>query len=335
MSVSGLLSSDADSVSVVSTLVNTAGLQHIKSTKVRRAGIDRVIGRDSQMDKNEPMTILVDECHWPFRGRMWCHLVSDVSFAELHTFAKTLGKPRVAFQGDHYDLHEDDRLRAITLGAAPIDGRQLVMRLKASGLRRGPGFSRGGLAAVAQLPAPEVRTGRLLLRQWQESDRSQFRAMSADPEVMAFIGGVRSHAEADAQMDERATALALRGVGKWAVEELATGAFIGTVGLGYALFDAPFTPAIEIGWRLARPFWGRGYAVEAAFAATSYGFNTLELKEIVAFTAVGNAGSRNVMERVGMSYCDGADFDAPGRLNGDPHRRQVLYRLSQTDAQPT
>lgn len=274
------------------------------------------------------MTILVDECQWPFRGRLWCHLVSDESFTELHEFVKVLGKPRVAFQGDHYDLHEDERDRAIELGATPIDGRQLVRRLNASGLRRGPAFSRGGLAAVAHLPVPELRTERLLLRQWRESDRPVFRAMSADPDVMRFIGGVRSADQADAQVDERAVTLAIRGVSKWAVEELATGEFVGTVGLGYALFPAPFTPAIEMGWRLARSHWGRGLASEAAAATAGYGFNELGLREIVAFTSVGNVASRKIMERLGMVHRVGEDFDSPGRRPDDEHRRQVLYSLA-------
>lgn len=273
------------------------------------------------------MTILIDECQWPFRGRLWCHLVSDDSFEELHALAKALGKPRVAFQGDHYDLHEGERDRAIALGATPLTGRQLVRRLNASGLRRGPRFTRGGLAAVAQLPAPELRTERLHLRQWRESDRPVFHAMSADPEVMKFLGGPRSVAQSDAQLDERAVGLAVQGVGKWAVEEVASGEFVGTVGLGYALFDAPFTPAIEMGWRISRAHWGRGFAIEAANAAVRFGFEELELREIVAFTSTGNIASRAVMHRLGMTHQPQHDFDSPGRLPDDEHRRQVLYSL--------
>jgi RimJ/RimL family protein N-acetyltransferase len=133
--------------------------------------------------------------------------------------------------------------------------------------------------------------------------------------------------ETDAQLDARAVGLALVGVGKWAVEEVATGDFVGTVGLGFALFDAPFTPAVEMGWRLARPYWGRGFATEAANAAVEYGFRELELREIVAFTSVGNAASRGVMERIGMVRWEGGDFDGPGRSADDEHRRQVLYSL--------
>lgn len=274
------------------------------------------------------MAILVDDCRWPFRGRLWCHLVSDVSYTELHAFAKAIGKPRVAFQGDHYDLHEHDRMRAIELGAMPTEGRELVRRLNTSGLRRGPGLKRGGLAAVAHLPAPEIQTQRLLLRQWREADRVAFRSMSADADVMKFLGGVRSAEEADVQIDARATTLAIHGFGKWAVEELASGEFVGTVGLDFALFEATFTPAIEMGWRLTRPHWGRGFALEAATAALDYGFDELDLREIVAFTSVGNHASRKIMERLGMEPRLGEEFDGPSRDPDDEHRRKVLYSIT-------
>ncbi len=82
------------------------------------------------------MAILVDTPIWPFRGRLWCHLVSDTSYAELHTLAEALGIPRRGFQGDHYDLPEELRDAAIALGAQPVTGRELITRLRASGLRR-------------------------------------------------------------------------------------------------------------------------------------------------------------------------------------------------------
>ena len=81
------------------------------------------------------MTILVDPAIWPHRGRRWCHLVSDESYEELHAFADRLGIPRRAFQGDHYDLPEDHRTRAIELGATAVPSRELVRRLIDSGLR--------------------------------------------------------------------------------------------------------------------------------------------------------------------------------------------------------
>jgi hypothetical protein len=92
-----------------------------------------------------PVTLLVDEARWLWRGRRWCHLVSDVSIDELHDFAERLGIPRRAFQGDHYDLHEEGRARAIELGAAPVPSRELLSRLRAAGLRLSPAARRAGL----------------------------------------------------------------------------------------------------------------------------------------------------------------------------------------------
>jgi uncharacterized protein DUF4031 len=82
------------------------------------------------------MTLLIDEPIWPFRGELWCHLVSDVSYDELHVLAGAMGIPRRGFQGDHYDIPARLRDRAIELGAEPVSGRELITRLKAAGLRR-------------------------------------------------------------------------------------------------------------------------------------------------------------------------------------------------------
>ena len=82
------------------------------------------------------MTVLIDEPIWPFRGELWCHLVSDTSYDELHDLAQTLGIPRRGFQGDHYDVPARYRDRAIELGAQPVSGRELITRLRDSGLRR-------------------------------------------------------------------------------------------------------------------------------------------------------------------------------------------------------
>jgi hypothetical protein len=85
------------------------------------------------------MAVLVDNAVWPWRGRRWAHMVSDSSYEELHDFAARLGIPRRAFQGDHYDIPADLRVQSLTLGAEAVDGRQLVVRLRAAGLRRRPG----------------------------------------------------------------------------------------------------------------------------------------------------------------------------------------------------
>ena len=174
--------------------------------------------------------------------------------------------------------------------------------------------------------APTLTTPRLLLRGWQESDRAPFAAMSADPEVMKFYMMPLTRAESDmfiARMCERFTA---DGLGFFAVEQRDTGAFIGAVGLARLRFDAHFTPAVEIGWRLARDAWGQGFASEAALAALQHGFAAQGLKEIVAFAVVANAASRKVMDRIGMVRDAAGDFDHPSVPQGHPSRRHVLYR---------
>ena len=82
------------------------------------------------------VTVLVDDAIWPWQGRRWAHLVSDESYEELHAFAARLGIPRRVFQGDHYDVPTEIRAAAVDAGAVPVDGRELVVRLRAAGLRR-------------------------------------------------------------------------------------------------------------------------------------------------------------------------------------------------------
>jgi RimJ/RimL family protein N-acetyltransferase len=102
--------------------------------------------------------------------------------------------------------------------------------------------------------------------------------------------------------------------------------FIGFVGLAEPSFESPFTPAIEVGWRLARPYWGHGYATEGARAALAFGFDELDLEEIVSFTSAINERSRKVMERLGMWRDPAGDFLHPLLAPG-PLRPHVLYRL--------
>lgn len=171
-------------------------------------------------------------------------------------------------------------------------------------------------------------TERLLLRRWREEDREPFAALNADPAVMEHFPAPLSRRESDAFLDRVAPQLEQRGWGLWALEVRGTGAFIGFTGLAIPRFEAPFTPAVEVGWRLARDAWGFGYASEAARAAIAVGFGEVGLEEIVSFTAVGNARSRAVMERIGMTRDEAGDFDHPSLPEGHPLRRHVLYRLA-------
>lgn len=171
----------------------------------------------------------------------------------------------------------------------------------------------------------ELRTPRMLLRQWQETDREPFAEMNADPEVMEHFPGLLSRTESDAFADRLRAGLEERGWGLWAVE--ITGTFVGFVGLSLATFDAPFTPAVEIGWRLARPYWGQGLATEAARAVLDHAFGPLALDEIVSFTATTNLRSQRVMQKLGMHHDPADDFDHPALLEGHRLRRHVLYRI--------
>ena len=114
----------------------------------------------------------------------------------------------------------------------------------------------------------ELVTERLLLRAWRPADRTPFAALNGDPEVMRHFPALLSRRESDSLADRIEEDLEREGWGLWAMEERATGAFLGFTGLQRPGFDAPFMPAVEIGWRLARPAWGHGYASEAARAST-------------------------------------------------------------------
>ena len=180
---------------------------------------------------------------------------------------------------------------------------------------------------------PEIKTERLLLRGWRDADREPFAAMCADRRVMEFFPSIQSREQSDAVIDRLNSHIDRHGFGFWALEDRASGAFLGFTGLSNVGFDAHFTPAVEIGWRLAQRFWGIGYAREAARASIAFGFGTLRLQQIVSFAAIANTRSRQVMERIGMTRDPGGDFDMPNLPEVHPLRRHVLYRIS-AEGQP-
>ncbi|HEY4346024.1 MAG TPA: GNAT family N-acetyltransferase [Gaiellaceae bacterium] len=185
---------------------------------------------------------------------------------------------------------------------------------------------------MTRLNAPtELNTERLLLRQWKASDLEPFAELNADPETMRYFPAPLTRAESDALVDRASAQIHERGWGIWAVEVRSTGDFIGFVGLDVPRFEAHFTPAVEIGWRLLRADWGHGYATEAARASLAFGFDELRLDEIVAMTVVANDRSRRVMERLGMTHDPGDDFEHPLLEEASPLRRHVLYRLASSD----
>lgn len=177
-------------------------------------------------------------------------------------------------------------------------------------------------------PCPDtIRTERLVLRRWREADIPPYAQLCANAHVMRFFPSTRSREESDAEagwLSERFTA---DGFGPWAVEVPGLAPFIGFVGCWRVVRELPFTPAVEIGWRLNEPFWGKGYAVEAAKAALQDVFSRTDLPEIVAYTAVINAPSRRVMEKLGMIHDESGTFDHPALPEGHSLRRHVLYRL--------
>jgi RimJ/RimL family protein N-acetyltransferase len=172
----------------------------------------------------------------------------------------------------------------------------------------------------------ELRTPRLVLRQWRESDSEPFAVLNADPEVMQFFPAPLTREQSDVLAERVRGGIARRGWGLWAVEVLDHARFIGFIGLAVPEFEAHFMPAVEVGWRLARDRWGNGYATEGARAAVAFGFDELGLDEIVSFAAVINERSRRVMERLGMTRDEADDFDHPLVSSGSL-RRHVLYRL--------
>jgi RimJ/RimL family protein N-acetyltransferase len=178
--------------------------------------------------------------------------------------------------------------------------------------------------------AMEIETSRLRLRQWRESDRAPFAAMNVDPEVMEFFPAIQSREASDASIDAWQSQFAERGWSNWAVEVRSSGVFIGFIGLSVPRRVLPFSPCVEIGWRLSRPSWGQGYATEGARGVLRVGFDRLQLAEIVSFTSVVNRRSREVMGRIGMRNAH-EDFEYPGVPEHHPLRPHCLYRITRAE----
>ena len=177
-----------------------------------------------------------------------------------------------------------------------------------------------------------ILTDRLMLRRWRGDDRAPFAKMNADPRVMEFFVQVLDRDTSDALVEKFEVHFEAHGFGFWALEDRASGAFAGFTGLQLMEFEAPFTPCVEVGWRLPFAFWGRGLASEAARAAIAYGFESLRLPEIVACTAFCNMRSQRVMERIGMARVPNGDFIHPKIPPDHPLQPSVLYRIRPSSA---
>jgi RimJ/RimL family protein N-acetyltransferase len=169
-----------------------------------------------------------------------------------------------------------------------------------------------------------IITERLILRPWQDRDREPAYAMTQDEEVMRYLPPL-DRAGSDAMIGRMMAMQAEHGHTFWALEERATGAFLGMCG-----FCPPRPPLAEyeIGWRLARAAWGKGFATESARAVLEWAWANRDMASIVAITYRGNRKSRALMERIGMAYMAEEDFEHPALVETDPLRPHVLYRIA-------
>lgn len=172
-----------------------------------------------------------------------------------------------------------------------------------------------------------LETDRLILRQWTEKDWPIFAEINSDPVVMAYFPSTLSESESNEVADRISQLISRRGWGLWAAEEKSKRKFIGFVGLHKPKPELPFSPCVEIGWRLAKKYWGKGFATEGARAALKVAFEHLELSEVFSFTAAGNLKSRAVMERINMLNTH-HNFEHPDVPIGNPLRKHVLYKLT-------
>ncbi|MGE6441810.1 GNAT family N-acetyltransferase [Psychrobacter sp. NPDC078409] len=172
-----------------------------------------------------------------------------------------------------------------------------------------------------------IETERLYLRQWQASDFAPFAEMNANPEVMEYFPKLLTTSMSNAIAKKCQSLINDNGWGFWAVSLKETDTFIGMVGLNHTHADMPFSPAVEIAWRLHNDYWGLGYATEAARASLNFAFDTLGLDEVVAFTAVINKRSQLVMERLGMTNTQ-ENFFHPMLESNHRLAEHVLYKTT-------
>jgi RimJ/RimL family protein N-acetyltransferase len=177
----------------------------------------------------------------------------------------------------------------------------------------------------------QLETPRLILRPWKDSDLEPFAALNADPDVMEFFPKLMTLEETSAMVERFQARYNADQFCFWAAEEKETGNFIGFIGLGRPSFEAHFMPCVEIGWRLARPYWGKGYAPEGAKEVLRDGFERSNLDEIVAITAALNSKSIRVMEKISMHRDLADDFLHPALEDGHHLKPHVLYRTTQEE----
>lgn len=185
--------------------------------------------------------------------------------------------------------------------------------------------------AAVRDSAGRIVTARLRLRQWIDADYAPFVAMGNDPRVMAHFPTLLRVDESHALVGRQRQSIAATGLGFWAIERLADNRFIGFTGVKPVVLSSPIHGETEIGWRLAREFWGMGYALEAARAALHVAFVERGLPSVVAMTVPGNARSRGVMERLGMTRRPDLDFGHPELPAVHPLHPHIVYGLDNPD----
>ena len=178
----------------------------------------------------------------------------------------------------------------------------------------------------------ELETERLLLRQWIEQDLPVFAELNSDLDVMEFFPKPLNREESDAMAQRCELLISERGWGFWATEIKESGKFIGFVGLHKPKATLPFSPCVEIGWRLLGNYWGHGYATEAAREALKYSFEILCLNEVVSFTTVANFRSQAVMERLCLRNIH-QNFEHPDLPKGHALSEHVLYKITKSEWQ--
>lgn len=176
----------------------------------------------------------------------------------------------------------------------------------------------------------QLETQRLILRQWNEADYEKFAELNSDSTVMEFFPSLLSQEQSNAMAHKCQTLIAKRGWGLWAAEIKVSGEFIGYVGLHEPEAQLPCSPCTEIGWRLHKQYWSRGYATEAAREVLRFGFQEICLNEIVSFTAVTNIRSWSVMERLGLIKTN-ENFKHPNIAENHPLSEHLLYKVSHSD----
>ncbi len=177
-----------------------------------------------------------------------------------------------------------------------------------------------------------IETERLILRTWKDSDLEPFARLNADPQAMELMLQPLSREESDAWVGRMRAHMARHGFSHYAVERKEDGRFVGEIGLSIPTYETPFSPFVEIGWRLLPEFWNQGLATEGARAVLRHADEKLHLPEVVAFTVPVNLRSRRVMEKIGMKYDPAGDFDHPRIPARHPLLRHVLYRWRGADA---